>query len=472
MRKNFSFYLVTLLLFGGGIYFVLRYGAQLSPIAGGQSVVFGSVTSDAFVAALRHPLAVLLVQLIVIIAVARVLGALARRVHQPVVSGEILAGIFLGPSLLGLLWPQTQGFLFPPASLETLRQLSQLGVILFMFVLGIELDTKQLRQKAAAAVLVSHASIIVPFFLGVVAALVVYRELAPPSVSFTPFALFMGIAMSITAFPVLARILEDRGMVGSPLGVIALACAAVDDVTAWCLLALVVAVVNSDGLASAVVTVLLALSFVGVMLWLVRPQVARVVREEFAEPRHAKSLVAGVLLFVFVAALATEVIGIHALFGAFVAGVVMPPSVQLRDFLRQRLETVGAVVLLPLFFAFTGLRTQIGLLDDLASWLWCFGLIVVAVVGKLGGSMLAARWAGMNWRDATALGVLMNTRGLIELIVLNMGYDLGILSPRIFTMMVLMALVTTFMTGPLLTLLGVGRTSHVATSLPQARTSG
>jgi len=468
MRKNLSFYLVTLLLFGAGIYWVLSYGSRLSPLASGQPPLAGSADSGGLFAALRHPLAVLLVQVIVIITVARALGALARRLYQPAVSGEILAGILLGPSLLGLLWPQTQSFLFPVESLDTLRLLSQIGVILFMFVLGIELDIKKLRHKAAAAVLVSHASIVVPFFLGVVAALFVYREFAPANVSFTPFALFMGVAMSITAFPVLARILEDRQMTGSPLGVIALACAAVDDVTAWCLLALVVAVVNANGLVNATVTVVLALGFVGVMLWFVRPQVARVVREEFAEPHHGKSLVAGVLIFVFIAALATEVIGIHALFGAFVAGLVMPPSVQLRDFLRQRLETVGAVVLLPLFFAFTGLRTQIGLLDDLASWLWCLGLIGVAVVGKLGGSMLAARWAGMSWRDAAALGALMNTRGLIELIVLNLGYDLGILSPRIFTMMVLMALVTTFMTGPLLTLLGVGRRSYVAT---QVRTS-
>ena len=462
MRRNLSFYLVTLLLCGAGIYFVLNYGSQWSIGAAEHAASVKAIGGTTLLASLKHPLAVLLVQLIVILAVARVLGTLARRLLQPAVSGEILAGILLGPSLLGLLWPQTQGFLFPSESLATLKLLSQIGVILFMFVLGMELDIKQLRHKAGAAVLVSHASIVVPFFLGVVAALFVYQEFAPASVSFTPFALFMGVAMSITAFPVLGRILEDRDMVGSPLGVIALACAAVDDITAWCMLALVVALVKAEGLSHALVTLIMALTFVGVMIWAVRPQIARVARVDLTAPLHAKSLMAGVLVFVFGAALATEIIGIHALFGAFVAGLVMPHSAQLRDFLRLRLETVTAVFLLPLFFAYTGLRTQIDLLNDVTSWLWCLGLIVVAIVGKVGGSMLAARWAGMSWRDAAALGVLMNTRGLVELIVLNIGYDLGILSPRIFTMLVLMALITTFMTGPLLTLLGVGRPAQAA----------
>ena len=463
MRKNLLFYLITLLVFGSGIYFVLDYGAQLSPavhapgIGNGSAVTAGGAPGLALLDRLHTPLGVLLMQLIVIILAARAIGAVFLRVGQPAVVGEMLAGILLGPSLLGLVLPQAQAFLFPAASLGALSLLSQIGVLLFMFVVGIEVDLQHLRKKAQAAVLVSHASIIVPFFLGVAVSLLIYQTLAPATISFSAFALFMGIAMSITAFPVLARILEERRLTRTPLGVIAIACAAVDDITAWCMLAVVVAMVKADGLIGASLTIALALVFIFTMLFVVRPQAARLLRAEDFDETHSKGLVAAVLIFVFVSALLTEAIGIHALFGAFLAGVVMPSNSRLRGFLRERLETFSAVFLLPLFFAFTGLRTQIGLLDDWPSWLLCAGLIAVAIAGKLGGSMLAARWTGMGWKDSFSIGVLMNTRGLVELIVLNIGYDLGILSPRIFTMMVLMALVTTFMTGPILSLLGYGR---------------
>jgi len=467
MRKNLLFYLITLLVFGSGIYLVLDYGAQLSPAA----LVPGTGNGSALPAAapvsggaglalldrLHTPLGVLLMQLIVIILAARAIGAVFLRIGQPAVVGEMLAGILLGPSLLGLILPQAQAFLFPAASLGALSLLSQVGVILFMFVVGIEVDLQHLRKKAQAAVLVSHASIVVPFFLGVAFSLLIYQTLAPATIAFSAFALFMGIAMSITAFPVLARIIEERRLARTPLGIIAIACAAVDDLTAWCMLAVVVAIVKADGLIGASLTIALALAFIFAMLFVVRPQAARLLRAEDFDETHSKRLVAGVLIFVFASALLTEAIGIHALFGAFLAGVVMPSNSRLRGFLRERLETFSAVFLLPLFFAFTGLRTQIGLLDDWPSWLLCAGLIAVAIAGKLGGSMLAARWTGMGWKDSFSIGVLMNTRGLVELIVLNIGYDLGILSPRIFTMMVLMALVTTFMTGPILSLLGYGR---------------
>lgn len=467
MRKNLLFYLITLLVFGSGIYFVLDYGAQLSPAAhapgiGSDSTLPAVAPASgapglALLDRLHTPLGVLLMQLIVIILAARAIGAVFLRIGQPAVVGEMLAGILLGPSLLGLILPQAQAFLFPAASLGALSLLSQVGVLLFMFVVGIEVDLQHLRKKAQAAVLVSHASIVVPFFLGVAFSLLIYQALAPATVSFSAFALFMGIAMSITAFPVLARIIEERRLARTPLGIIAIACAAVDDITAWCMLAVVVAIVKADGLIGASLTIALALVFIFAMLFVVRPQAARLLRAEDFDETHSKGLVAGVLIFVFASALLTEAIGIHALFGAFLAGVVMPSNSRLRGFLRERLETFSAVFLLPLFFAFTGLRTQIGLLDDWPSWLLCAALIAVAIAGKLGGSMLAARWTGMGWKDSFSIGVLMNTRGLVELIVLNIGYDLGILSPRIFTMMVLMALVTTFMTGPILSLLGYGR---------------
>ncbi len=370
---------------------------------------------------------------------------------QPPVMGEMVAGIVLGPSVLGLLFPEAMSFLFPPASLETLRLLSQIGVVLFMFIVGMEVNIQHLREKGTAAVMISHASIIVPFLLGAALSLFLYRDLASPGTSFNAFALFIGVAMSITAFPVLARILEDRKLSQTHLGVVAITCAAVDDVTAWCILALVIALVKATGVEISAITILLTLVFAGVMFFLVRPQLARIIKEPDS-PSHRRRLIPLILAFLLACALITETIGIHALFGAFLAGVVMPPSPEFRIFLKDRLEAFGSYALLPLFFVFTGLRTQVGLLTDWYDWLLCGVIILVAIAGKLGGSMLMARWTGMSWSQSFAIGTLMNTRGLVELVVLNIGYDLGILSGRIFAMMVLMALVTTFMTGPLLSL--------------------
>ena len=466
--KNVLFYVVVLLIFGTGIYWLLQFGSHLqsSEVAPQQRAESSSPTSLALhppqskasssdpgkvlYENLRHPLSVLLLQVIVIILTTRVLGALFVKMKQPAVMGEMVAGILLGPSFVGLLFPGVQALLFPATSMDALRLLSQIGVILFMFVVGIELDVQHIRQKADAAVLVSHASIIVPFFLGTAFSLLIYRSLAPSHISFSAFALFMGICMSITAFPVLARIIEERGLSRSYLGSITIACAAVDDVTAWCLLAVVVGIAQAQALSGAMLTIVLALLFIGLMLFLFRPQAGRILGKEVGNETQSKGLMAGVLTFVFASALFTEVIGIHALFGAFLAGVILPAQARLSVFLRERLETFSSVFLLPLFFAFTGLRTQIGLLNDWQSWFVFAGVVAVAIGGKLGGSTLAARWTGMSWHDALSIGALMNTRGLMELIALNIGYDLGILSPRIFAMMVLMALVTTFMAGPLL----------------------
>jgi Kef-type K+ transport system membrane component KefB len=398
----------------------------------------------------REPFPLLLLQVVTIVVAARLLGTLFGHLGQPPVIGEMVAGVLLGPSLLGWVWPAAHAALFPPASLEPLRLLSQIGVVLFLFVVGIDVDVAHLRARAGAAIWVSHASIAAPLLLGTAFSLVVYRTLAPAGTPFSPFALFIGVAMSITAFPVLARILEERGLARTALGATAITCAAVGDVTAWCLLALVVALATAEALAGAAVTALLTLAFTGLVLYVARPLARRLIRPEVGGELHQKAFVAGALSFVFLCALTTEAIGIHALFGAFLAGVAMPRHPSVLDYLRKRIEALGSVVLLPLFFAFTGLRTEIGLLADARSWLICAGVIAVAVAGKLGGSMLAARVTGMSWPDSFALGALMNTRGLIELIVLGLGYDLGILSPQIFAMMVLMALVTTLMTGPLL----------------------
>jgi Kef-type K+ transport system membrane component KefB len=401
-------------------------------------------------------LSILLTQIIVILIFAGLFRRLFRWMAQPPVMGEMVAGIVLGPSVLGLLFPQAMAFLFPAESLETLRMLSQIGVVIFMFLVGMELDIQHLREKGTAAVMISHASMIVPFLLGSALSIFLYRDLASPGTSFHAFALFIGVAMSITAFPVLARILEDRNLTNTHLGAIAITCAAVGDVTAWCILALVVALVKATGVEISVITIILTLSFAGAMFFLVRPQLARVIKEPDSQ-LHRRRLIPLILAFLLACALVTETIGIHALFGAFLAGVVMPPSTEFRIFLKDKLEAFGSYALLPLFFVFTGLRTQVGLLTDLNDWLMCGVIVLVAIAGKLGGTMMMARWTGMTWSQSFAIGTLMNTRGLVELVVLNIGYDLGILSGRIFAMMVLMALVTTFMTGPLLSLVKQNR---------------
>ena len=465
--RSLFYYLLLLLVFGAGLWLILAAGSQLNRHSlerppGESAATIAPATPSPAVSenwpgnilrgTVRSPLGILLLQIIVIIIAARLFGAVFRKLGQPPVMGEMIAGIALGPSVFGLLFPQAVTFLFPPSSMNTLSVLSQIGVVLFMFIVGMELDIQHLREKASAAVMVSHASIIVPFLLGAALALLLYPTLAPADTSFAAFALFMGIAMSITAFPVLARILEDRGLSQSRLGSIALACAAIDDVSAWCILAFVIAIVKSTGLGSSVFTIALTLVFVSAMLFLVRPQLGNLIEKRMEDPKRARGLLAGVLAFVLASAWFTESIGIHALFGGFMAGVVMPSFSGFQVFIKERVEAFSSAALLPLFFVFTGLRTQINLLDSWSSWLICFGIIVVAVAGKLGGSMLMARWIRMNWRDSFTLGVLMNTRGLVELVVLNIGYDLGILSARIFAMMVIMALATTFMTAPLLSL--------------------
>ncbi len=465
--RNYLPYLVLILFFVAGVWLILAAGSRLNSVPTAVQTVSAGVGETAKAGSsqtsvgrvlwenLRSPLSVLLTQIIVILVVAGLFSRLFRRIGQPPVMGEMIAGIILGPSVLGLLYPHAMAFIFPASSLETLRLLSQIGVVLFMFVVGMELNVRHVREKGSAAVMISHASIIVPFLLGAALSLFLYKDLAPPGTSFNAFALFIGVAMSITAFPVLARILEDRGMSQSSLGSIAITCAAVDDVTAWCILALVIALVRASGVAVSLITIAFTLLFVGGMLFLVRPQLGRMANETTDTRRHSRRLVAGMLVFVLACALFTETIGIHALFGAFVAGVVMPPSIGFRTLLKEKLEAFSSSALLPLFFAFTGLRTQVSLLNDLQSWVMCAVIILVAIAGKLGGSMLMSRWIGMNWSQSFSIGVLMNTRGLVELVVLNIGYDLGILSGRIFAMMVLMALVTTFMTGPLLSLVRI-----------------
>ena len=404
---------------------------------------------------LQHPLAILLLQIITIIIVARFFGWIFRKIGQPTVIGEIVAGIFLGPSLVGLYFPEYSGLLFPPESLGNLQFLSQIGLILFMFVIGMELDLKVLKNKANEAVVISHASIIIPFALGIGLSYFIYHQFAPEGVEFLSFSLFMGIAMSITAFPVLARIVQERGIHKTKLGTIVITCAAADDITAWCLLAAVIAIVKAGTFASALYIILMAALYVIIMLFLVKPFLKKVGDLYATKDNLSKPVVAIFLLTLIISSYLTEIIGIHALFGAFMTGAIMPDIAKFRTIFIEKVEDVSVILLLPLFFVFTGLRTEIGLINDAYLWQVTGLIVLVAVVGKFFGSALAARFVGQNWRDSLTIGALMNTRGLMELVVLNIGYELGVLSPKIFTMMVIMALVTTVMTGPALDLINM-----------------
>jgi Kef-type K+ transport system membrane component KefB len=465
MKRRWStvFYIVIVAGLGFAIYWIAKQGSALqTPALTAQQLQNEKVTSntsslqvftDSFKHGLTDPLAVLLLQIIVIIASARLFGYLFKKIRQPAVIGEIVAGIILGPSIIGAYFPEINNFLFPAASLSTLSFISQIGLILFMFIIGMELDLKAISKQAYGAVIISHASIIIPYTLGMLLAYYIYRDYAPAGTSFLSFALFMGIAMSITAFPVLARILQEKKLTRSKLGAMALTCAAADDLTAWCILAAVIALVKSGSSFSVLYTIGLAIIYVLVMLKIVRPFLEGLSHVYDQKEKKRTPIIALLFVILIVSAYITSVIGIHALFGAFMAGVIMPSSFSFRKIVIDKIEDVSIILLLPLFFVITGLRTQIGLINEGHLWITFGWILLVAVAGKFGGSALAARMVGQSWKDSLSIGVLMNTRGLMQLIVLNIGYDLGILSPEIFAMMVLMALVTTFMTGPALDLI-------------------
>jgi len=431
------------------LYLWIRsYGDTLPAPAPLGSNVFGSAASRATQQDLLH----VLLALVVVIATARAMGWVFRSANQPPVVGEIIAGIVLGPSLLGRLAPGAEGYLFPATVGPFLNIIAQVGVILYMFLVGLELDPSLLRKRGHATVAISHASIITPFLLGATIALYLYPKLSTSDVPFTCFSLFLGVSMSVTAFPVLARILTDRGIHKTHMGAIALTCAAVDDVTAWCMLAFVVSVARAQA-AGALVTIVMALGFIVLMLLVVRPAMVRLSLLYGNRGRLTQGVMASIFIALLISASATELIGIHAVFGAFALGAVIPHDSGMARELTDRLEDIVIVLLLPAFFAYTGLRTQIGLVSGYEEWMMCALIIAVASLGKFGGSALAARITGLDWRDSSALGVLMNTRGLMELIVLNIGLEMNVISPTLFAMLVIMALVTTFSTTPILHLI-------------------
>lgn len=384
----------------------------------------------------------------IVLLACRALGYALARVRQPRVIGEIVAGILLGPSLLGAFFPTATAYLFPSEVLSVIRVMAQFGLVFFMFLIGLELDVRHVRQVGHLAVLVSHVSIVLPFVMGTLLALALYPILGAGS--YAGFALFMGAAMAITAFPVLARILTDTGLNRTPVGALAITCAAVDDFTAWCVLAVVVSIAKASGVMDAAVTTTLAIAFVAFMLLVVRPILRPFATLYVNRSDQRKPIMAGVICGLLLAAWVTEMIGIHAIFGAFIFGVTMPRGLDLCEAVAERLEDVTVLCLLPIFFAVVGLSTRFGLLDHWLHWAVAAVVIAVAIAGKYAGSTLAARRMGVQWRDASALGLLMNARGLTELVFLTVGRSLGVISPALFAIMVLMALVTTFMATPLL----------------------
>jgi len=430
---------------------IRRYGEALTAPA---ASIARTQTSAPETAAAPNALLHVLLALAAVVIVGRLFARVFVSIRQPPVIGEVIAGIALGPSLLGRLAPDVYSYILPSSVAPFLNVIAQLGVILYMFLVGLGLNAARVRMRAHATVAISHASILAPFILGSVLALYLYPRLSTSAVPFTSFALFMGVAMSITAFPVLARILSDRGLTESELGIVALTCAAVDDVTAWCLLAFVVGVAQAK-IQGAAVVALLTLGFIGIMVLLVRPIVVRFASRSYdcdPTPEQIGAALAAMLL----AALTTEMIGVHAIFGAFLFGAVVPHDSGLARVLIERSKDVVTILLLPAFFAFAGMRTRIDLVSGTSAWTICALIVLVATAGKFGGTFIAARVTGLDSRAAASLGILMNTRGLMELIVLNIGLDLGVISPVLFTMMVLMALATTIATTPLVDLLVPG----------------
>jgi Kef-type K+ transport system membrane component KefB len=406
------------------------------------------------VAGNTHVFANVLLALASITLLARFVGGVFRRyLRQPPVMGEIVAGLMLGPSLLGAVWPEAQAFLLPNEAIPSLTVIAKVGVVLFMFLVGLELDPKLVRGNTHALVAISHASIVAPFLLGAAFAVVTYSAYATSNVSFTVFSLFMAVSLSVTAFPVLARILIDRKVQHTRLGAMALTCAAVDDVTAWVILAIVASIASAEA-AGGGWTLVWAIGYLAAMLFVVRPLIARFVAcQQNSDGPLSRTKLAIVFSGLLLSAFATEAIGIHALFGAFLFGTMLPHEGRLADSIRARLEDVVLVLFLPSFFAITGIRTQVGLLGSAQDWLVCGAVVALATLGKFGGTYAAARLTGIAARQAAALGILMNTRGLMQLIVLNLGLDLGVITPTVFTMLVIMALVTTFATTPILDLL-------------------
>ncbi len=460
-NKNTMFYLIMLIVFGILMYLITIGGEaqevesaiQTSTHAPRNMTEGFGVFTDLVIHHIQSDLGILLLQIVIILIFCRIFGWIFSKMGQPTVIGEIVAGIVLGPSILGNIAPGVSSFFFPEESLQNINIISQFGLILFMFAIGMELSITEIRKKLNETILISHTSIIVPFLLGMVTAFFLYGKYTYESTPFLSFALFISISLSITAFPVLARIIQEKGMTKKHLGKLAVASAANGDITAWCLLAVVVSIAQAGSALSAIYNILFALVYILFMGGVIRPLLQMIGHVYHNKEVVDKGLVGFIFLLLIASSFMTEILGLHALFGAFIAGVVMPENLKFRKIMTEKVEDVSLALFLPLFFVSTGLRTEIGLLNSPDLWYMCSIFILVAIIGKFGGSMIAARIVGETWKHSLYMGALMNTRGLMELVVLTIGYDMKILTPPVFVMLVLMTLVTTFMTTPLISLI-------------------
>jgi len=458
-----TFYVLMIVVFGLLMYGIAHLGAL--QFSSGEVISSGSDIhnlSDGFrlfsfltLEHIQSTIGILMLQIIIILITCRCVGLLFKKIGQPTVIGEIMAGILLGPSMLGFFFPHVSAILFPEESLVYLKMLSQFGLILFMFTIGMELDLSVVRKRIQDTILISHASTIVPFFIGMLMAYFIYEDFAFKETPFLSFALFIGISLSITAFPVLARIIQERGMTRTHLGSLSLAIAANCDITAWCMLAAVVAYAQAGTLLSAIYNVLFSIVYIGIMVLLVRP-VLRVIGDLYHNTEVvSKPLVVMMFLILLLSSYVTEILGLHVLFGAFIAGMIMPENFRFRKIINEKIEDVSLTLFLPLFFVCTGLQTHIGLIQGKEMWLLCGAFILAAIIGKFGGTFVAARFSKESMKDSLYMSTLMNTRGLMELVVLSIGLEMKILPPVIFVMLVLMTLVTTFMTTPFISFINV-----------------
>eukprot|EP00742_Colponemidia_sp_Colp-10_P007217 GILJ01007757.1.p1 GENE.GILJ01007757.1~~GILJ01007757.1.p1 ORF type:complete len:506 (+),score=37.99 GILJ01007757.1:1043-2560(+) len=400
----------------------------------------GGVTGDV--------IALFLVQLLLIVIFSRIIGFLLTPLKQPQVVAEVIAGLILGPSALCSI-PAFKDTIFPEGdSVTVLNVVSNFGLMLFMFVVGLELDPTFLARGKRSSLLISLTGIALPFALGCAVSLLLYNKYPPANVSYASFLLFIGCAMSITAFPVLARILSERKLLATTVGVICMGAAAIDDIVAWCILALVVAVVRASDYLVALWSTMTAIAFIIFLAKVVRPLMLRFARRMMVNSHLSSHMCSFFLVGALISAWITDIIGIHAIFGAFAFGIMVPREHSIHRLLCEKIEDLVVTIMLPLYFTYSGLRTVLNNFDAEAGALLVL-VTVVAIVGKFGGCTIAAKLAGWKWRQSCTVGVLMNTKGLVELVVLNLGLDYNVLTTELFSIFVVMALITTFLTSPI-----------------------
>ncbi|MCC5815032.1 MAG: cation:proton antiporter [Leptospira sp.] len=389
-----------------------------------------------------------LIQIILIMFLARLMGVYFRKNNQPTVIGEILAGILIGPSLLGWMLPEFQSFLFSNDQVEILEILSNLGLILFMFIIGMDIDLSFMKKRIDSMLIISGSGFYFPFLIGLGFAIYLYPKQNFSGVPFHEFGIFIGILLSITAYPLLARILHEKGLSKTNLGSMAMTSSAAIELCVWSILGLTLAMIKSNSWISLSITLTFTFLYTLIMIFLVQPFLRRLSEIYVSRENLTKTAMAIVFVFLFTSAFLTELIGLHALVGAFFAGVIMPSDLKLKSLISDKIDYVALVFLLPLFFALTGLRTDLTIFNESQNWVILFLIISIAILSKFFGSGIASRFVGFGWKDSISLGVLMNTRGLVELIVLNIGFQLGIISIQLFTIFVIMTITTTLLTGP------------------------